>query len=52
MNYLLIAIGGGMGAILRYVMQNVIGHVTGMDFPYGTLIVNITGSIVMGLFIG
>jgi len=52
MNYLLIAIGGGLGSILRYVMQSVVGHLTGMDFPYGTLIVNISGSIVMGLFIG
>ncbi len=52
MNLILIAIGGALGSVARYLMQSLIGHYAGKDFPYGTLIVNISGSVVMGLFIG
>jgi CrcB protein len=52
MNLIYVAIGGAIGSVMRYLMQNLIGHLTGMAFPYGTLIVNISGSVLMGVFIG
>jgi CrcB protein len=52
MNLLYVAIGGALGSVARYLMQTLIGKYSGVTFPYGTLIVNISGSIIMGLFIG
>lgn len=52
MTWLYIAIGGALGSMARYFMQSAIGRYAGLDFPYGTLIVNITGSVLMGIFIG
>jgi CrcB protein len=52
MTYIIIAFGGALGSVARYMMQSFIGSLTGPNFPYGTLIVNISGSIIMGLFIG
>jgi CrcB protein len=53
MNQILaIAGGGAIGAVLRYWISNLVYAVTGRDFPYGTLSVNILGSFAMGfLFI-
>ncbi len=47
-NILFIAGGGAIGALLRYWMSNGIHMLYGRDFPYGTLSVNLTGSIIMG----
>ena len=52
MNYLLVFIGGGLGAILRYVLTVTSGKAFGTNFPWGTFIINITGSTVMGLIAG
>jgi CrcB protein len=46
--YLLIFLGGGAGAALRYWMQGVVYGRTGTDFPYGTLAVNVLGCLVIG----
>lgn len=51
-NILYVAVGGAMGSVLRYLMQNLIGEWTGKDFPYGTMFVNIAGSFAMGALIG
>ena len=48
MKYLLIFLGGGTGAALRYWMQGVVYGRTGTDFPYGTLAVNVLGCLVIG----
>ena len=48
-NLLYIAGGGAVGALLRYWMSNAIHTLFGRDFPYGTLAVNVTGSILIGL---
>lgn len=48
MTYLLVGIGGAIGAMLRYFVATL----TPAGFPYGTMIVNITGSLAMGLLIG
>ncbi len=43
-----IAIGGAVGALCRYGMSNGIYLLLGRGFPYGTLSVNVLGSLIMG----
>jgi fluoride exporter len=43
----LIALGGGTGAVLRYAVQG-LAQPRGSVFPFGTLIVNISGCLVIG----
>lgn len=45
-----IAGGGALGAIMRYWVSNGVYAAFGRSFPYGTLAVNVLGSLVMGLF--
>jgi CrcB protein len=52
MNYLLVFIGGGLGSSLRHTVNIVCPRLFGTAFPYHTFIINITGSIVMGLVAG
>jgi CrcB protein len=52
MNYLLVFIGGGLGSMLRHLVNVICPRFLGMAFPYHTFIVNITGSIIMGLIAG
>ena len=52
MNYVLVFIGGGLGSTLRHVINMISARGLGTAFPYGTFIINITGSIVMGLIAG
>jgi CrcB protein len=52
MNYLLVFIGGGLGASLRHAINMICARGLGTAFPYGTFIINITGSTVMGLIAG
>ena len=47
---LAIAAGGATGALLRYGMSSGIASLWGSSFPYGTLLVNVTGSLFIGLF--
>jgi len=46
-----VALGGGFGAAARYLTTEWAGRRYG-EFPYGTMIVNIAGSLLMGLVIG
>jgi CrcB protein len=46
--YLLIAIGGALGSIARYLVASAIGGRMGFRFPYGTLVVNLTACLVIG----
>jgi len=50
--FLLVGAGGALGAMGRYGSGVVITRMLGAIFPYGTLFANITGSLIMGLFIG
>ena len=52
MSYLLVFFGGGLGATLRHVINMASARWFGTAFPFGTFIINITGSIVMGLIAG
>ncbi|NNL06695.1 MAG: fluoride efflux transporter CrcB [Gammaproteobacteria bacterium] len=44
-----IAIGGALGAVLRYGASVSVYALLGRGFPYGTLFVNVSGSLLMGL---
>ena len=46
---LAIAGGGALGAIFRFGLSNSVHRLLGRDFPYGTLVVNTVGSLLMGL---
>jgi CrcB protein len=48
---LFIAAGGALGAMARYLAISGIGAIVGMAFPYGTLVVNILGSFVLGALV-
>lgn len=47
--YLLVFLGGGIGAALRFWMQGVVHERMGAGFPYGTMAVNVLGCFVIGL---
>jgi fluoride exporter len=49
---LYVGIGGALGSILRFLMMKLTTQWVGVGFPYGTLVVNILGSLAMGLIIG
>jgi len=49
MNILAIAIGGAMGSVLRFWVSHGVHSVMGREYPYGTLTVNVIGSLLMGL---
>ncbi len=44
-----IAAGGAMGAVARYWLSTAIYHWLGRSFPWGTLVVNVVGSLLMGV---
>lgn len=46
---LFIAFGGAIGALLRFWMASVVYALAGRGFPYGTLVVNVVGSLLIGL---
>ena len=47
--YLWIALGGALGSVARYWLSGVIGQRVGEAFPWGTILVNISGSFLIGL---
>jgi fluoride exporter len=49
-NALWIFIGGGLGSLARWGASGFIANAVGKTFPWGTLIVNVSGSFVIGLF--
>jgi CrcB protein len=51
-SYILVFLGGGLGATLRHLINVSCARCVGTAFPYGTFIINITGSTVMGLIAG
>ncbi|MCI4627072.1 MAG: fluoride efflux transporter CrcB [Candidatus Magnetoovum sp. WYHC-5] len=48
-NYLIIGVGGFIGAITRYALATWIGQNWGRSFPLGTFIINVSGSFLIGL---
>lgn len=50
MNFLLVAIGGALGSVLRYIaVQHVVMRLHPEPFPLGTLLVNVVGSLLIGM---
>ncbi|MFB6774359.1 fluoride efflux transporter CrcB [Streptomyces sp. NPDC056337] len=52
MNWLLVVVGGMVGAPLRYLTDRAVQSRHGADFPWGTFTVNVAGSLVLGLVTG
>ncbi len=48
LNYLCIALGSALGGVLRYWLSGVVAARFGEVFPLGTLVVNVTGSFLIG----
>lgn len=47
-SYLVVFLGGGLGAGLRFALSGFIDHRFNGTFPLGTLLINITGSLIIG----
>ena len=52
MGFLIVFLGGGIGAALRHGVNLASARLLGAAFPYATLFENVTGSLVMGLIAG
>jgi CrcB protein len=52
MVYLIVFLGGGLGAALRHGVNVAAARAFGTAFPYSTFFINVTGSFVMGLVAG
>ena len=50
LSLLAIAIGGGLGSVARFVVSREMGNWLGSYLPYGTLTVNVVGSLALGWF--
>jgi CrcB protein len=50
--FLLVGAGGAIGAMARFGFAGLVGRFWPMSFPLATLLINIIGSIAMGLFVG
>ncbi len=47
--YLWVALGGALGSVARYWCSGVVARLIGETFPWGTLVVNVVGSFLIGL---
>jgi len=52
MGFLLVFLGGGIGAALRHGVNLAVARMLGSGFNYATLFENVSGSLVMGLLVG
>jgi len=51
LKYVVVGIGGFLGAIARYALGTYIGSRYGVRFPLGTFIINVSGSFLIGLIL-
>ena len=49
-SYLLVAVGSAIGGTLRYWLSGLVAESVGVLFPWGTLIINVSGSFAIALF--
>ena len=52
LNFGLVFLGAGIGGALRHAVNLGCARYCGVAFPWGTLVVNVTGSLVMGILVG
>ncbi|MEA2077720.1 MAG: fluoride efflux transporter CrcB [Candidatus Marinimicrobia bacterium] len=52
MKYLFIAMGGALGAVLRFFISSLLYAASNGNFPWGVLTVNVLGSFILALFVG
>ncbi|CUU04570.1 CrcB protein [Candidatus Kryptobacter tengchongensis] len=52
LKFIIAGLGGFVGAGLRYFLSTFTYKILGTDFPYGTFVVNVLGSFLIGLFMG
>jgi len=50
MRFIIVAVGGAAGAVARYAVTLAVALVWKREFPLATLLINITGSFILGLF--
>ncbi|HEY5787240.1 MAG TPA: fluoride efflux transporter CrcB [Microlunatus sp.] len=48
----LLVVAGGLGAVGRFIVDAVIQARSGVAFPLGTLVINVSGSLILGLLTG
>ncbi len=48
LKYVMVGVGGALGSILRFWLGSYIGSRMGTRFPYGTFVINVTGSFLVG----
>jgi fluoride exporter len=51
MGVLLVAVGGAIGSVTRYLVGGWIAARVGSAFPYGTFVINVTASFIIGFFL-
>jgi CrcB protein len=49
---LAVAAAAGLGAVARYLLDQFVQRQTASSFPYGTLVINVSGSLLLGLVLG
>ena len=49
-NVLIVSIGAIFGANARYILSRFAAKIMGPVFPYGTLLINVSGSLIVGFF--
>jgi len=52
MTPLLVAFAGGVGAVARFVVDGLVARHSPFPFPLGTVVINVTGSLLLGLLTG
>jgi len=48
--YFWIALGSSLGGVVRYAVSGFVAHRVGETFPWGTMLINVTGSFLIGFF--
>ena len=50
--WVLVVLIGGAGSVLRFYVDGIVTAAIGRDFPFGTLAVNLSGAVILGLLTG